>query len=283
MGNEEHIREKVQNELGDGYEISVVECRKNNGATMRGLSAKKDGSAVSPVVYFTDGAEAGEEIKRMADALRCVDALPDSMADMITDFGKAKERICFKLINTGKNTELLNEAPHRNYLDLSAVYFISVDLVDGNGSVTIKNDLMERWGTTEQELWELAFSNTQKLFPPEIHGIGSLISSLADGFPVDGVFDEAMLVATNGSKTNGFAVIFYDDVLTRLTDRLGDRIFILPSSVHELITIADDGNTSPQLLKDMVRDINRKVLDEQEFLSDSVYRYEKGGKMTIAE
>ena len=133
MGNEEHIREKVQDELGDGYEVSIVECRKNNGAVMKGLTAKKDGGAVAPVVYFTDGAEADEEVKRMADAIRRADSLPDGVADVITDFEKAKERICFKLINTGKNTELLKEAPHRQYLDLSAVYFISIDFADGNG------------------------------------------------------------------------------------------------------------------------------------------------------
>ena len=283
MGNEEHIREKVQDELGDGYEVSVVECRKNNGAVMKGLTAKKDGGAVAPVVYFTDGAEADEEVKRMADAIRGADSLPDGVADMITDFGKAKERICFKLVNTGKNTELLKEAPHRQYLDLSAVYFISIDFADGNGSVTVKNDLMERWGTTEQELWELAFSNTQRLFPAEIRGMGSLISALVGGSRMDGESDEAMLVATNASKTNGFTVVFYDDVLAGLTDRLGDRIFILPSSVHELIAIADDGNVNPQMLKDMVRDINRTVLNEQEFLSDNVYRYERGGEITIAE
>ena len=71
--------------------------------------------------------------------------------------------------------------------------------------------------------------------------------------------------------------------LGSLFDGSGGRIFILPSSVHELIAIADDGNVSPQMLKDIVRDINRTTLNEQEFLSDSVYRYEKGGELKIAE
>ena len=52
---------------------------------------------------------------------------------------------------------------------------------------------------------------------------------------------------------------------------------------RELIAIADDGNVNPQMLKDMVRDINRTVLNEQEFLSDNVYRYERGGEITITE
>jgi hypothetical protein len=51
--------------------------------------------------------------------------------------------------------------------------------------------------------------------------------------------------------------------------------------VHEFIALADDGKTDPAILAEMVRNINREMLSEKEYLSDSVYHYEKDGEMKV--
>ena len=55
---------------------------------------------------------------------------------------------------------------------------------------------------------------------------------------------------------------------------------ILPSSVHELLAIPDDGHMSYDELRAMVRDVNRTQLAPQEFLSDNILKYD-GNKLTV--
>ena len=201
----------------------------------------------------------------------------------ITAYGNVKDRICFRLVNTKRNREFLDAAPHRDFMDLSAVYYMCFEMTGGKlASITVTDRMADEWGVTEEELWETAFANTQNILPADTMRLEDAISALWGNTAASPDEGNRMVVATNTKKWHGAATIFYDDVLTRLTDILGERIFLLPSSVHEFIAIADDGNTDPAVLAEMVRSINRDMVSGRDFLSDSVYRYEKGGGITIA-
>ena len=283
MGNEESIKAAVQTELGDDYDVEIVRNVKNNGVEVTGLSARKNGKAVAPVVYFDETAVPEKDAVRLAGIIRRAQEAPENIVDKITEFENAKKDICFKLVNTEKNEGMLESMPHREFLDLSAIYYIHLDWNDGDlASVNIANTLMEGWGVTEEELWDIAFKNTQRIFPAEIDSMQSVLCGLLGGDEDLPETDPGMLVVSNDKKCSGAAVIFYDDVLARLTDRLGDKIFILPSSVHELIAIPDTGKEDINVLTDMVRSVNRSEVSEKEFLSDNVYHYERGGEITIA-
>ena len=55
-------------------------------------------------------------------------------------------------------------------------------------------------------------------------------------------------------------------------------LYILPSSIHELIIIPDDGRTNDKdYMKQMVRDINRSELKPEEVLSDNVFYFDDKG------
>ena len=283
MGNEESIKEAVQRELGEDYEVSIIKTVKNNGVEQTGLLAKRGERTVAPVIYFDDSADPEKDAPRMAIIIRRSQEAPENIVENITRFENAKKDICFKLVNTEKNEGMLESMPHREFLDLSAIYYIHLDWNDGDlASVNIANTLMEGWGVTEEELWDIAFANTQRIFPAEIDSMQSVLCGLIGGVSDLPETDPGMLVVSNDKKCSGAAVIFYDDVLTRLTDRLGEKIFILPSSVHELIAIPDTGKEDINVLTDMVRSVNRSEVSEKEFLSDNVYHYERGGEITIA-
>ena len=201
----------------------------------------------------------------------------------ISAYENVKDRICFRLVNTERNWEFLEAAPHRDFMDLSAVYYVCFEVTGGRyASITVTDRMADEWGVTEEELWETAFINTQKNLPAETMRMEDAISAFWGNTAAAPEEGNGMVVATNIKKWYGAATIFYDDVLTRLTDILGERIFLLPSSVHEFIAIADDGSTDPAFLAEMVRGINRDMVSGRDFLSDSVYRYEKGGGITIA-
>ena len=58
-------------------------------------------------------------------------------------------------------------------------------------------------------------------------------------------------------------------------------LYILPSSIHEVLLLADNEIPVDELRR-MVRSVNRGVVDEMDRLSDEVYYYQRGsGKLEI--
>lgn len=80
-----------------------------------------------------------------------------------------REDVLLKLIYTQDNIELLKELPHRDYLDLSIIYFLVTDKNDElMKTVLITNEMLEKSNLTENQLYRMALSNTQKMFPLDI-------------------------------------------------------------------------------------------------------------------
>ena len=50
--------------------------------------------------------------------------------------------------------------------------------------------------------------------------------------------------------------------------------FILPSSIHEVLLVKDDGNVNFTELKNMVEEVNATQVAPEEKLTDSVYHYD---------
>ena len=62
------------------------------------------------------------------------------------------------------NRTLLEEVPHRAFLDLAVVYYYRVeDERFGNASILVKNDHMRIWHTDPETLHALAMRNTPRL------------------------------------------------------------------------------------------------------------------------
>ena len=92
-----------------------------------------------------------------------------------------------------------------------------------------------------------------------------------------GMFDmpeSPMWVATVEGGMNGASVTQLPDFLQEAADRLGGDFFVLPSSVHEVLFIRDDGSFERDQLESMVRGVNATEVSEADFLSDSVYHYD---------
>ena len=84
-----------------------------------------------------------------------------------------------------------------------------------------------------------------------------------------------MYILSNQTHLNGAASILYQNVLKDFAEKQGKDLFILPSSVNELIILNDQGQDPGQLLE-IVKEVNRTQVPQSEFLSDSVYHYSAG-------
>ena len=67
-----------------------------------------------------------------------------------------------------------------------------------------------------------------------------------------------------------------------MADYLGSDFFVLPSSVHEVILLPDNGEEAEGLLQ-IVTEINHTQVEEEEILIDAVYKYTSGDEFIHRE
>lgn len=85
-----------------------------------------------------------------------------------------KDNIIFRLVYEKDNRNLLQIVPHRKFLDLAIIYFVSKENYNENNELNtidtylITNDMLKNTNLTEKNLYRMALSNTQKKFPLEI-------------------------------------------------------------------------------------------------------------------
>lgn len=80
----------------------------------------------------------------------------------------------------------------------------------------------------------------------------------------------------------GASCILYEGVLEGFAKEKKADIIILPSSIHEVLLIIDRDDLDYVELQNMVKEINKAELPDEDVLSDRVYRYSLGdGKISI--
>jgi hypothetical protein len=84
-----------------------------------------------------------------------------------------------------------------------------------------------------------------------------------------------MYVLTNTQKINGAACMLYEGILSDFADYHGKDLYILPSSVHEVILVLDDQEIKKEDLDHMVKEVNLSEVEEGDVLSDHAYFYNR--------
>ena len=78
--------------------------------------------------------------------------------------------------------------------------------------------------------------------------------------------------------------MLYRNVLKEFANNIKKDLYILHSSVHEVIVIPKEEDMDSETLTKMVREVNQEEVSKTEVLSDSVYIYDKeNDEIIIAE
>lgn len=83
-----------------------------------------------------------------------------------------------------------------------------------------------------------------------------------------------MYVLTNNIRTNGATCITYPDILKDFAEEHQSDIYIIPSSIHEVILIPES-NLDMEEFNQIIAEVNQKELDPTEVLSDHMYLYSR--------
>lgn len=285
----DNIKDYLPSEFADAnVELQVVE--KNNGKQLHSLTILVSDNPVSPNIYldqyYKHYVEQGMDIdvimERVAQIEREQMTPPKEITDVIhklRDKDFVESHVIVAVVNAEKNAAMLKKVPHRMVEDLAVIYKLYLgSAMNSISTITVRNDFLKRWGITPDELHEHAMKNSNKLMPARVRDMESILRAgfgdleSLDLDPLGGI--NTMYVITNAQKVDGAASIIYSDALERTAEMVGTDLYILPSSIHETIAISADCCGTPEELAEMVKEINTYQVDQEEQLSDHVYKYD---------
>jgi len=94
----------------------------------------------------------------------------------------------------------------------------------------------------------------------------------------DEIADVPLYVMTTQSAMYGAPVILNPNAREAAAKSLGGDYYVLPSSIHEVLLVPDNGIVSADDLRGLVREVNATEVRPQDRLSDEVYRYDMQDK-----
>lgn len=286
------LKNEVERRMGERYYIEMTEVVKNNSCKVTGLTIRDSESAVinkmAPTFYaeeyygsYEDGADIGDIANTIIKGFYNVE-YPDLKIDQLYNKDELQKNVFYRLINTAKNTETLENCPHIEFNDLSLVFYYLCDKkYDNIKCFMISNNFMNHiCEVTIDDLYSMAHNNMPLMFPEKLEELWRPLyrSSIRSGSPMDNselemLSSQEMYIYSNEEGLNGASVILYGSKISELAKRLNSDIYIIPSSVHEVILMPAYDYYDPESLIDLVQDVNSVAVDAKDFLADNVYIY----------
>ena len=294
MNNEEFKNEFVEalkeklSERGNDVDVKVSTVEKMN-QSYEAITITPEGSNIGMnmnLEVFAEAYESGVPFDEIVEQV--TNKVEAHLADMptfdvqsLTDYEQMKDKLAMEVVAADRNADLLAKVPHQEMEDMAVVYrFVMESDENGRASILVSNDLLDKMGVTPEQLHADALENAPELRPAVIKGMSEVMMDMMgedahemfgiDEFPQD----EMMYVATVPDKISGAGVIAYQEFMDQAAEKLGGDFYILPSSIHEVLLVKDDGAVNFNDLKSMVEDVNATQAAPEEKLTDSVYHYD---------
>ena len=281
-------------EQGADVKVSVNEVNKLN-ESYEAITVTPEGSNIGvnmSIEKFYDAVQDGTPYDSVIDKAvetigRGIEQRPDIDVAALTDYSQMKEKLAMEVVSAEANKEMLENVPHQNMEDMAVVYrFILSSDDEGRASVLVTNQILENMGVTPEQLHADAMENAPQIKPAEIKGMSEVMAEMMGieqaemmGIvPVDPK-DEQMFVATVPDKVHGAGVLAYQDFMDQAAERVGGDFFILPSSIHEVLIVPDNGKMDLKDLENMVKEVNATQVAPADKLTDSVYHYDSQAKI----
>lgn len=293
----EEIKELITQE---GYIAEINTVHKNNDLDKIALVVKRPNCNIGANFY----------IEEMIEDLDGQDDIAQTISKRISEFierdeeSARLEKITKDLMDSYENCKL-NIYPRLKLVDWNRnidnlfktgivcdfyeCYAVRIFFNEGgSGQIMLTNEIVERWADqsdrTIDAMGQIIKSQAREneYFNTKMEKMEDVLRKMMgmevpEEFDMSPVSDCKMWVVTNAQKTQGGNIIGNNLVGNMILDRMGvEKIWLLPSSVHESIVIPFEEEEKKNNLRDMICMVNDEQLSQEERLSFHPYTYERG-------
>ncbi|WP_022770876.1 MULTISPECIES: DUF5688 family protein [unclassified Butyrivibrio] len=288
------IKETLEARTGTDFEVEHRTAERMNGSYEAIVVKPADsevGVSLNATTLYQDY-ESGVSYENIAKgatdlADRSLRNQPEFDVDSFKDYDKMKGTLAMEVVSKERNAELLDTVPHKDIEDMSVVYrFVLGETPAGSGTILVTNQMLENYGITADQLHADAMKTAPEVRPLVIEGMCEVLAKqmgvqdlemLGLNIPPE---QEQIFVASVEGNVHGAGVLAYENFMEKASERVGgESFFILPSSIHEILIVPDNGIMDLRHLESMVREVNATTVDPSEQLTDNVYHYDAKEKV----
>ena len=281
----EYVKDNVKDYLPDSYqngEIRIEEVAKNNGLRLTGISIPQGDQRAVPMVYldslymeYVNGKNLDSCVGDVADMRIEVQdkaafinmGLPD-----ILDYEKMKDKLQVRICDREWNEERLADKVVTEHGDFAAYYAVNVEENEGGiGSIPVTVNLMNEWGVTAEQIQADAVAADRNR-GVVLMDMNEMIKSMIFGEEAENLLNEKlnveamenpMFCLSNAQKMNGASLLLQEDIRKQIGECLGSDYFVLPSSIHEVLILPDNGMFEVPELNAMVQEVNETKVERK--------------------
>ena len=278
---QEYAESHIRDYLPEGSWKTEIQRVEKTGESYTALIARQEGQRAVPAINLDrafrehqSGIPMHRLMREMADAAQV--RVPFGDLSWTADYGKAREQLFIRVSSADRNPRIQNEVPCTRMEDLLITYHLRIPGNEAlNSSITVSNEMLNRYGILKETLHADAMENSMRILPPVIRPLDSVMQDIAPGMatPERSGPPEIMLVS-NREMTYGAAAMFYPGVMEEVSREMGGNLFILPSSTEEVLVVRAEDPAEYRDLETMVRQINASEVQPSERLSDHVYHFD---------
>lgn len=178
-----------------------------------------------------------------------------------------KGKVFYTLVNYENNKALAEEIPHIKIHGLMMVFHHVLKRTPKElNSALVTNKDLAKWEITKDQILLEAKETTPKPFVPELQQIG--LRSTGKALPAYN------LTTTNG--TNGVAVLFYDNELKRIAEKIGSGFYVvIVDQSSYFLLVQPEGEDYDKITK--------AFITENSFCNEIFYYNPEEDKLRIAK
>ena len=288
----EYVKDNVKEYLPESYkdaEIKLQEVEKNNGLKLTGITIPNGDQRIVPTIYldslyqeYINGKDVDSCVGDVAD-MRIEAQGKAEFLDMgvpdIFDYEKMKDKLQMRICDKEWNTDRLADKVVTEHGDFAAYYAVNLEENgEGISSIPVTVSLMNEWGVSVEQIQADAMMADRNR-GVVLMNMNEIIKSMIFGEEPENLLNEKldietmrepMFCLTNAQKMNGASLLLQEDIRKQIGECLGSDYFVLPSSIHEVLILPDNGLFEVPELNAMVKEVNETQVERQEQLSDKV-------------
>lgn len=203
----------------------------------------------------------------------------ESIPDNGDNFETVKECICCRLVNPKRYPDI-QQLLNVPYLDLAVIFYLDYGISgnDFRSCCLLKNNCLDRWQVTAQEIFEIAKCNLRNRKHFHTYSMSEILTNMIGKFkaicpiPEDlQMFDSSYLI-TSPYEDYGVTVLLCPDILEEIAQKEHMDLSLILLNENQIVIEAFDRLPEKQLV------IQQLYQDYNDILSDKVYIYHRESK-----